>query len=353
MNAIVKHDALRQGAELEITPRSGLLDIARHLPEMRDLAMIFLKAQIVNKQLDTAEKILAVMFKAHELGISQTYALEKMSVINGHINMESELMLALVYKSNSCAAVDIKEGKDVCSVTMQRITPKIKHTTTFSMTDARTAGLTNKENWQKYPKTMCRWRAISECAKVVFPDVLGGIVNDMPLTVRVPQSQAIQEPESPENDAETPQIQDAPVNQPNTETEQIPAEVRRPLTPSELKRRITAYAARVPEKGNLSQLREHVRRSLEWMTDNAGDVGTLLRYFFGKSAVNDLSTGECKSIIRWINLTENGDTLQCEPHSVTEFHAVMRERGIPRSAEQKIFDDTESNNTAIYDAITD
>ena len=41
--------------------------------------------------------------------------------------------------------------------------------------DAKTLGLAGKDNWKKQPATMLKWRAVSACARVVFPDVIQGM----------------------------------------------------------------------------------------------------------------------------------------------------------------------------------
>jgi hypothetical protein len=335
----------------DIIPRNNVLEMARYLPEMREMAQIFVKASIVNKQLDTLEKVLAVMLKAHELGVSQTYALEKMSVINGSIMMESELMLALIYKSGLCASLDIRETASSCTVTMVRSAPKIRHSATFSLDDAKRAGLNAKENWAKYPKAMLRWRSIADCAKIVFPDVLGGLLDNVPLLVRLPQmEQEAQEAAAltPELTAGTPAAEEPP---PTAE----PAEPKRPMKPAELKNRILAYAARAGNIGDAQQKRNWTRNSLRLLTVQDAEVGTLLRYLFGKSAVDDLSIAECKALAKWLNVSKNGDELLADPHSVLEFYLIMRERGASTRgvAEQLIFNGEQTSKSRNYNAIAE
>lgn len=342
-------------------PRNNVLEMARYLPEMREMAQIFVKASIVNKQLDTTEKVLAVMLKAHEIGVSQTYALEKMSVINGNITMESELMLALIYKSGLCASLDIKEAASSCTVTMARNTPKIRHSATFSLEDAKRAGLNTKENWSKYPKAMCRWRSIADCAKIVFPDVLGGLLENVPLFVRLPQMEqeaAAVMPEAmlvPEASTETPVAEEPTTTEPTPAPTPESAEPVRPLAPEDLKKRILTFAAKAPEIGDAPQQRNWTRNNLRWLTVHDEEVKTLLRYFFGKSSVDDLSIAECKSLAKWLNITKNGELLLCDPQSVSEFHAIMRFRGVsaPGAAEQAIFDDEQTSKSQNYNAIAE
>jgi hypothetical protein len=43
------------------------------------------------------------------------------------------------------------------------------------MADASAMGLVGKDNWKKQPVVMLKWRAISACCRVVFPDVIQGM----------------------------------------------------------------------------------------------------------------------------------------------------------------------------------
>ncbi len=353
--------------------RGNVVDMVKYLPQMRELAQVFRTAAIVNSQLISDEQVLAVMFKSIELNVPMTTALEKMSVINKNIMMEAELVLALIYRSGLCAAIDIKDNASSCSVTMARNTPKIKHTSTFSLEDAKRAGLAEKDVWRRYPKTMVRWRAITECAKIVFADVLGGMLDNVPLMVKIPQPDYTSEPSVPD-DASTDAASE-PSSESKTESASEPApmptapaapeprfessepktevELIRPLQPADLKRKLLSYAARAGSVGDVPQQRNWTRNNLRWVTIHEEEIATLLRYFFGKSKVDDLSIAECKAIAKWLNVTKNGDMLLADPHSVSEFHLVMRERGAKRSAEQQVFDDEPTSNATTYNTIAE
>ena len=349
--------------------RGNVVDMVKYLPQMRELAQVFRTAAIVNSQLISDEQVLAVMFKSIELNVPMTTALEKMSVINKNIMMEAELVLALIYRSGLCAAIDIKDNASSCSVTMARNTPKIKHTSTFSLEDAKRAGLAEKDVWRRYPKTMVRWRAITECAKIVFADVLGGMLDNVPLMVKIPQPDYTSEPSVPDDastDAasepssessepkteSTPEPTPMPTAQTTPEPQQT-TEPARPLQPADLKRKLLSYAARAGSVGDVPQQRNWTRNNLRWVTIHEEEIATLLRYFFGKSKVDELSIAECKAIAKWLNVTKNGDMLLADPHSVSEFHLVMRARGEKRSAEQQVFDDEPTSNATTYNTIAE
>jgi|GEM_PF-2063865 len=113
----------------------------------------------------------------HELGISPFAALRTIYVVNGVPTCSGEMMLALIRRSGLLATSNIEELTNPigAKVTMKRKDTGEEISITFTMNDAETAGLANKQVWKNYPKNMCRWRAVSNVAKLLFGDVIGGL----------------------------------------------------------------------------------------------------------------------------------------------------------------------------------
>ncbi len=116
-----------------------------------------------------------------ELGISPFAALRTIYVVNGVPTCSGEMMLALVRRSGLLAQSNIEElrsesGEFIgakCSMTRKDTNETIS--VEFTLKDAKVAGLLNKSVWKSYPKNMCRWRAVSNVAKLLFSDVIGGL----------------------------------------------------------------------------------------------------------------------------------------------------------------------------------
>lgn len=116
-----------------------------------------------------------------ELGISPFSALRTIYVVHGVPTCSGEMMLALIRRSGLLASSEIEEIRQEdgtyagakCSMTRKDTSETI--TISFTLKDAQTAGLLNKQVWKSYPKNMCRWRAISNLAKILFGDVIGGL----------------------------------------------------------------------------------------------------------------------------------------------------------------------------------
>jgi len=132
------------------------------------------KTGFLPKQIRTAQQAVLVMETGRELGLPPMEAIRNIFIVDNKTALASQLMLSLLYKSEKLEDIKIDDTDKKCTVMMKRkgMSP---YTVTFSLDDARNAGLNYKDNWKKYPKNMCRARAISMCARVVAPDVIAGI----------------------------------------------------------------------------------------------------------------------------------------------------------------------------------
>jgi len=113
---------------------------------------------------------------ARDLGLPPVAAQPHIRVIKGNVTLSPHLMLALIAKRHEPGAdVQIDEEDGICTVTMLRPNGPVKaYSVTWDVEKARTAGLANGENWKRYLPNMLRVRAIGECARIVWPDVVCG-----------------------------------------------------------------------------------------------------------------------------------------------------------------------------------
>jgi len=138
-------------------------------------AEILLKSGMLPKELNTKEKIAVLIMKAKELNMPPLEAISHLYVVNQKVAIDSAGMLALILRSG--LAKKIQFGGDSTSAwcEMERKDGVISFKYTFTIEDAKRAGLLSKESWQKYTKELLVARAISGCARKVFPDVVGGL----------------------------------------------------------------------------------------------------------------------------------------------------------------------------------
>lgn len=122
------------------------------------------------------EQAAAIMLKGYELGLSLSGSFEYIQVVEGKPSLSPRGALALILGSPLNGGVKITEEAGKCTVWMKRANNGFEHTLTWTMDDAKRAGIVKPNGgWDKYPANMLRWRTIGFCADVVFPDVIGGM----------------------------------------------------------------------------------------------------------------------------------------------------------------------------------
>lgn len=112
-----------------------------------------------------------------EVGLGPSQALQSIAVINGKPCIWGDALIGVVRASPMCEWIEETIAEDRLSATCKakrRGDPNSK-SVTFSMKDATTAGIANKDIWKKYPTRMLQMRARGFCLRDLFPDVLKGL----------------------------------------------------------------------------------------------------------------------------------------------------------------------------------
>jgi hypothetical protein len=135
-----------------------------------------LASSLLDPKLSPAKAML-IMLKGRELNIPPIMALSEISVINGKTTMSAVLMLSLVRKCYPHLKIKFEQTDQKCSVSVLEDKETGWQTFSFSMDDAKRAGLLDKKGpWHSYPRAMMRSRAVSEMCRSLFPDALMGAV---------------------------------------------------------------------------------------------------------------------------------------------------------------------------------
>lgn len=110
-----------------------------------------------------------------ELGLKPLQALSNIAVVNGRAALWGDAVIALVRSSPLCEYVQESDDGHTATCRAKR-KGQPEQVVTFSMDDARQAGLAGKQGpWAQYPKRMRQMRARAFALRDVFPDVLRGM----------------------------------------------------------------------------------------------------------------------------------------------------------------------------------
>ena len=124
-----------------------------------------------------ADIVVAVQW-ASEVGLAPLAAMQNMAVINGKPSLYGDGMMALITGHPEYVGHrEWREGDEAfCTIVRMRFGEKIETTRSFSMADAKRAGLDGKGPWRSYPKRMLQMRARGFAARDSFPDALSGVI---------------------------------------------------------------------------------------------------------------------------------------------------------------------------------
>ncbi|MEM5429372.1 recombinase RecT [Cupriavidus oxalaticus] len=162
--------ALTTTQHFDLSPRS--------LEEAMKFADVLADSSIVPKDfMGKPGNVLVAIQWGMELGLKPLQAMQNIAVINGRPALWGDAVIALVRSSPLCEYVHESLSEDgstaICQVKRRGEGEQVR---TFSMADAKTAGLTGKQGpWSQYPKRMLQMRARAFALRDVFPDVLKGM----------------------------------------------------------------------------------------------------------------------------------------------------------------------------------
>jgi hypothetical protein len=120
---------------------------------------------------------LMLTMSGRDLGLSYTQALRAFHVVSGRPTMSADGMVAVCLgRKDVCAYFStIESTPDHAIVETHRVGAPQPQRLTYSMSDAKAAGLTGKDTWRQHPAAMLRARAKAALARDVYPDLLMGL----------------------------------------------------------------------------------------------------------------------------------------------------------------------------------
>jgi hypothetical protein len=172
-----------QSVALATIPASTALE-PQSINEALAVAGHLAKSGVLGRAVQKPEAALAVIMAGRELGLTAMQSLRSLHVIEGKVTLSSDAMLALIKRSPACKRFALVESTaKLATYETERVGEGVTRMT-FTIDEAKTAGLTSKDNWTKYPAAMLRARCIASLARAVYPDVLMGVYEEDEIQVR-------------------------------------------------------------------------------------------------------------------------------------------------------------------------
>lgn len=120
----------------------------------------------------TADEAFALMLIAQAEGMHPAIAARDYHVIQGRPTLKADAMLARFQNAGGKVQWDVYTDAEVTGTFSHSSGGSLKLTWTFAQ--AKSIGLTGKDNWKNYPRAMLRARCISEGIRTVYPGCVVG-----------------------------------------------------------------------------------------------------------------------------------------------------------------------------------
>lgn len=141
------------------------------------MAQALIMSGLLPKAYQRPEQVIIALQMGHELGLKPMMAINNIHIIDNKPTLGSDLLLGLAMKRPDFKGYDKKETDGGCEVTVKREVngSVIEYKGSFTLDEAKTAGLISKKNWQTYPKRMLEHRARAFALRTAYPDVFAGL----------------------------------------------------------------------------------------------------------------------------------------------------------------------------------
>jgi hypothetical protein len=177
---------------------------------------------LIPRDVATPAHAVALIMRGSEIGLGPMESLTKLHLIEGRVTLPAETMMALAIRGGvRHQFIDHTPERVTVELTRPGFEPM---RVSWSMADAKRAGLAGRQNWRKYPRAMLRARVISEALRAYAPDLLGGayVPEELESVTSEPPQARQETPDEPEG------ITDAQIVTPEPETPDEPAAVSPP-----------------------------------------------------------------------------------------------------------------------------
>jgi hypothetical protein len=155
----------------------ALAVIPKDISEVQSLAEILSKATNLPDALKgKIPDVVAQVLAGAELGLAPMASIRGVHIVQGKPIMSADTMVGLVL-SSGLAEYFVQLESSAASVTFETKRRGSPHPQrcTWTLDDAKRAGIASKDNWRLYPRQMLSARARAELARSVYPDVLAGV----------------------------------------------------------------------------------------------------------------------------------------------------------------------------------
>lgn len=154
----------------ELVPTTGRYSLA----EVTNIGEVFAKSGYFKDATDMAKAVTKVL-AGQELGLGPMQSMVGIHIVQGKPTLSASLVGALIKRSGRYDFRVRHLDDKSCTLDFYERGEKVGDST-FTMEDAKAAGLLGNSTWKSYPRNMLHSRALTNGARWYAPDVFGGAI---------------------------------------------------------------------------------------------------------------------------------------------------------------------------------
>lgn len=129
------------------------------------------------------QDVFAIVLMGDDLGLNPMQALNMINIIKGQISIKPQGMVALIRKHYPDAKIKITSNNDNKNPRVSCLMARHQgdgddYESIWDWDRVVKLNLAHKDNYKNQPLTMMKWRAISDAARTMFPDIIYGVYTD-------------------------------------------------------------------------------------------------------------------------------------------------------------------------------
>jgi hypothetical protein len=166
--------------------------------------------------------VLVILMMGRELGLGPMQSLRMIHVIKGKPGLSADLVVGLCLKSPVCDHFTLVSSSDT-EATYEAMRKGALGPTrlSFTMEDAKRAGLATNDNYRRIPAPMLRARCATALARVVFPDIVGNLYDKEELDPSLAEGAAPTRTRKPKEEPKAEVVEQAPPAPPETKAADV------------------------------------------------------------------------------------------------------------------------------------
>jgi len=164
---------------VRVMPSESLLPTEHTYQAIERAAKLALSGAVaLPKELNTSDKVAAVMLYGWELGLKPMTALQHLYIVHGRVQPSAQVMAGLL-EARTDARIRVVESTDKkCTLRLVWPSRHIDETWSCDWAEVQRAGLDKDASsaWAKYPRDKLVWHTTKRILRIYAPDVINGLV---------------------------------------------------------------------------------------------------------------------------------------------------------------------------------